>query len=282
MRQLRVRVPLASVDLAIALLWEAGAGGIEEREAAPGEAELGVGVDDLDDGDVAELISDLEELAAGRAELVDLTGAPDRWRDEWAAHARATVVADALVVRPPWVESPRPDLPDIVIDPGEAWGHGGHVTTRLALGLLAGAPVPLGPRVLDVGCGSGVLAIAAAALGAVTVTGVDTDPSALVATLANAAANRVHVTVMDTLPPAEVGRAEIVIANIEAPVLLALAADLVGAVAGDGRLLLSGFLLERADEVSTAMVTAGMLQGVTGLVERARVVEEGWAAIELA
>ncbi len=281
MRQLRVRVPLASADAAVGLLWSAGVDGIEELDGPPGEAELGAGVDGVTGADLEWLVEQIEALPGASAELVDLIGAAQRWRAEWEAHARAAVILDALVVRPPWVGSPHPELAEIVIDPGDAWGHGGHVTTRLALELLVVGPVPPGPRVLDVGCGSGVLGVAAARLGADCVVGVDVDPAALVATDVNAVANDVAVVIAPTIEDAGSGRFDLVIANIEAAVLIDLAEHLVSALAAGGRLILSGFLEARAHEVVAAMIAAGPARGGP-LVEAARRVIDGWAAVELA
>lgn len=255
--------------------------GIEEMEGEPGVAELGVGVDGVDGADLEWLVEQIEAVPGGSAETVDLSGAAQRWRAAWEAHARAVVLLDALVVRPPWVGSPRSDLPEVVIDPGDAWGHGGHVTTRLALELLLAAPWPPGPRVLDVGCGSGVLGIAAARLGARSVRGVDTDPAALVATVSNAAANGVQVTTLAGLDDAPVGRSDLVVANIEARVLIELAVGLVAALAPGGHLIVSGFLEERSDEVATAMLAAARAR-LSSLAEISRRSEDGWVGIELA
>lgn len=281
MRQLRVRVQLASADAAVGLLWSAGVDGIEELDGPPGLAEFGAGIDGVTPADLEWLVEQIEALPGASAELVDLTGAAQRWRAEWEAHARAVVILDTLVVRPPWVGSPRPELAEIVIDPGAAWGHGGHVTTRLALELLLSQPMPPGRSVLDVGCGSGVLGVAAARLGADWVAGVDVDPAALDATAANASLNGVEVTVLPSVAAVVPGRADLVIANIEAAVLIDLAEHLVSALAAGGRLILSGFLEARVHEVVAAMAAAGAARG-SPLVEADRRVIDGWAAVELA
>lgn len=283
MRQLRVRAPLASADAAVGLLWSAGVDGIEELDGPPGLAELGAGIDGVTGADLEWLVDQIAAIPGARVEIVDLTGAPQRWRAAWEAHARAAMILDALVVRPPWVASPRPELAEIVIDPGDAWGHGGHITTRLALELLLSQPMPPGRSVLDVGCGSGVLAVAAAVLGAERVIGVDVDPEALVATTANAALNGVEVTVLPSVAAVVPGRADLVIANIEAAVLESLATDLVSALSPGGRLILSGFLEQRADDVSEAMTSAAVDLGRgASLVEVERAGVDGWAAVGLA
>lgn len=158
-------------------------------------------------------------------------------------------VADDLYVVPTWSEAPAVRVV-IRLDPGLAFGTGSHPTTRLCLEWLREA-VRGGERVLDYGCGSGILAIAAAKLGAADVEGTDVDPQALVASRSNARLNDVaaRFAAPDALRP---GPASLVVANILANPLVLLAPAIAGRVAEGGRLALSGILAAQADEVIAA------------------------------
>jgi ribosomal protein L11 methyltransferase len=250
-----VRVGPAEIDDVSGRLWLAGANAIAE---AP-------------DGDGVELIAGFAD--AGQAELaatiVGGTVVPvqaDAWLDAWRSYARA-VRAGRLVVVPSWIDPPAVEPGDVLvdIDPGRVFGHGGHPTTRLILQELD-RRITGGESVLDVGCGSGVLAIAAAKLGASRAVGIDIDPDAVIVTHENAARNDVEVPAFTT-PIADVYETfDLVVANIGADVLIELAPDLLKR--GD-LLVLSGFLVERADEVAAAYAgtaIASTLEGWASLV----------------
>lgn len=158
-------------------------------------------------------------------------------------------VSERLWIVPSWHEAPDPQAIVLVLDPGMAFGTGSHPTTRLCLELLE-REVSAGDTVLDYGCGSGILAIAAARLGASDVVGVDIDPQALIAANDNAANNQVSarfVDAADKLPAT--GGFDIVVANILANPLRALAPALASLVRPGGRLALSGILAEQADDL---------------------------------
>lgn len=169
------------------------------------------------------------------------------WEDGWRAFHQP-VVAGGIWIGPPW-EAPPADVPAVVIDPGRAFGTGAHPTTRLCLELLARCKRG---SLLDVGCGSGVLAIAATRLGFEPVTAVDDDQVAVEATRANAERNRVSVTarrldaLADPLPSAEVAVANVLLAPVER-------------------------ILARLD--APTVVTSGYLDGE-------RPCHEGWAHVE--
>ncbi|MEW5768910.1 MAG: 50S ribosomal protein L11 methyltransferase [Pseudomonadota bacterium] len=156
-------------------------------------------------------------------------------------------ISERLWIVPSWHEPPDPDAICIELDPGLAFGTGSHPTTRLCLAWLE-AHVARGESVLDYGCGSGILAIAAARLGAAPVVGVDLDPQAVTASRDNAARNGVTAAfhLPDALPP---GRYDIVIANILTNPLKALMPLLASRVRPGGRLALSGILAEQAEEI---------------------------------
>jgi ribosomal protein L11 methyltransferase len=161
-----------------------------------------------------------------------------------------TPVAGSLWIVPTWHEPPDPSAINIRIDPGVAFGTGTHPTTRLCLQWLVAHP-PRGASVLDFGCGSGVLAIAAAKLGARAVVGTDIDAQALAAARANSERNAVDAryTETDHLPA---GRFDVVLANILANPLRLLAPMLSSRVAPGGALVLSGVLHRQADELIAA------------------------------
>jgi ribosomal protein L11 methyltransferase len=207
--------------------------------------------------------------AAERVE-VDADAALDRWRD----HARPVRVGP-VVLQPPWVD-PMPVGPGevvVVLDAGRAFGSGSHPSTRLALAALA-ASAPGAERVLDVGCGSGVLAVAALLLGAREAVAVDVDDVAVATTSAVAAANGVGERIrVSTTPVGRVpGEFDLVVANVPAPVLVELADALVDRLRPGATLVVAGFLAEQASRVRAAFV---------GLVQIASAGEDSWASLTL-
>ena len=159
-------------------------------------------------------------------------------------------VGERLWIVPSWSEPEDTDAINLRIDPGLAFGTGSHATTRLCLRWLE-AHLPRGATVLDYGCGSGILAIAAARLGAGSVCGVDVDALALVASAANARINAVDARfdLPDALPP---GIFDVVVANILANPLELLAPLLGARVGAGGHIVLSGILEAQAEQVAAA------------------------------
>jgi ribosomal protein L11 methyltransferase len=179
-------------------------------------------------------------------------------------------ISDRLWIVPSWHTAPDPGAINIALDPGLAFGTGSHPTTRLCLQWLESHVRP-GLSVLDYGCGSGILAIAAAKLGAGTVTGVDIDPDALRAAAANAAANGVDVRLHGTDDAAAL-QADLVVANILATPLKVLAPLLAAHTRAGGRIALAGLLEEQSAAVSAAYAPwFDMVVFATA---------EGWAALE--
>jgi ribosomal protein L11 methyltransferase len=156
-------------------------------------------------------------------------------------------VSERLWIVPSWHEIPDPEAISLILDPGMAFGTGSHPTTRLCLEWLE-RKVSAQCSVLDYGCGSGILAIAAARLGAGQVAGVDIDPQAVEAAYANAERNGVTALFADsTLPVA--GEYDLVVANILSNPLRVLAPAICAHVRSGGQLALSGILREQADEI---------------------------------
>ncbi len=150
---------------------------------------------------------------------------------------------------PTWHEPPAAAQQIIRLDPGLAFGTGTHPTTRMCLRWTAGH-APVGPRVLDYGCGSGILAIGAAKMGATDIVAVDIDPAAVESTILNAEANGVRLQA--GLPDAAKGEHDLVLANILATPLKVLAPLLCSHVKPDGHLVLAGILARQADELKEA------------------------------
>lgn len=172
------------------------------------------------------------------------------WERAWMDDFKPMRFGERLWIVPSWHEPPAGDAVNIMLDPGLAFGTGTHPTTRLCLEWLDGHDIQ-GKTVIDYGCGSGILALAAALLEAKSVIGVDNDPQALAATLDNAQRNGVSITVY--LPKeAPTEPVDILVANILAGPLIELAPLLAGLVKEGGAIALSGILPEQADAVSTA------------------------------
>ncbi|MFA5529980.1 MAG: 50S ribosomal protein L11 methyltransferase [Thiohalomonadaceae bacterium] len=174
------------------------------------------------------------------------------WNRAWMDRFQPMRFGQRLWIVPSWHQPHDPHAVNILLDPGLAFGTGTHPTTRLCLEWLD-AHAPAGLQVIDYGCGSGILAIAAARLGAVSVWATDNDPQALLATRENAARNDVGTTLATTLPeqgPAT--PADVLLANILAGPLVVLAERFAGLVKPGGTVVLSGILREQADEVRAA------------------------------
>lgn len=156
-------------------------------------------------------------------------------------------VSGRLWIVPSWHEAPDPEAINLILDPGMAFGTGSHPTTRLCLEWLERTVRP-GERLLDYGCGSGILAIAGARLGAGTVEGVDIDPQAVLAAAANAERNNVSARFFDSAEP--IGATyDRVVANILSNPLKVLAPAICAHVRPGGELALSGILAEQAEEL---------------------------------
>ncbi len=199
------------------------------------------------------------------------------WAHAWKAHFPVLRIGRRLVIRPTWRRHRRaPDDVVLALDPGMAFGTGLHPTTRLCLaGIEAWSDAGLfnGARVLDVGCGSGILMIAAGRFGAAELVGIDTDPIAVEASAANAARNRLKVDVRQGSLPSRNGPFDLVVANLIASLLVALATDLRDELRPGGRLLTSGIFIDREADVRNAFEAAGM-------TSRQRTAEGEWVALE--
>ncbi len=290
MIRLALRVRREDAELVLAELLELAPAGVEEIE-------MGEWVEYAVYGAPGELpeLPDLHAAVGGTLVEVTTSELPDDWGERWKSFHRPIVIdapasvpssgsvaVPALRVRPPWEASA--DLPgteEIVIDPGQAFGTGAHHTTRMCLELLLELASHEASRgaVVDVGCGSGVLAIAAARLGYAPVLGLDHEAESVQAAAENAAINGVGVDIevrrfdLRREPlPADGGRPAVILANLVRPLLLDLAGSLEHT---PEHLIASGLLREEADEVVAAF------RASLGLTERERRHGGEWAAVWL-
>lgn len=259
-----VDVAADDVDETSALLFELGAEGVEERDettlaknAASGKVTLVAAFATRAEADQA--VAELEPALSPRYEEV----VGDAWRDAWKDHYKPYAIADGLVVRPPWEPyNAQPGETVLELEPGRAFGTGLHETTRLvARAIKAHEDEVRGKLAIDVGCGSGILALAAVALGAARAIAVDNDPEAIDVTRENAARNALTERVLaSTTDVAALDvTAPLVVANIEARVLIPMAEDLKRRVEPGGLLLLSGILVPQKDEVRAAYADMELL-----------------------
>lgn len=288
MIRLAVRVHRAHAEIVLAELLELAPDGVEETQVGEEIVEYAVY------GAPGELPSLPDLKAAAGPALVEISTSEtaDDWHERWRRFHRPILVSSpaqargagsaaatpALYVRPPWEDSAAGDgVEEIVIDPGQAFGTGAHATTRLCLELvleLASLGLASGP-LLDVGTGSGVLAIAAARLGFAPVLALDHEPQSVKAARENAAVNGVdiaveHLDLRNEPLPRLAGT--VVLANLLLPLLL----ELSRAIAEPpSELVASGLLREQADEVAEAFRTRFALH------ERRRLQSGEWTALWL-
>jgi ribosomal protein L11 methyltransferase len=257
MKAYRIAVHGEEEDLAVTLLWEAGTAGIEVLAGTlPGGDDRAVLLAYFD-GDARP-----HGLAARLADVtIEEIPVPDV---DWVARFREGFrpsQAGGFVIAPPWDIPPgSPEATTLVVDPGRAFGTGSHETTRLCLAALEerAARRPLG-RVLDVGAGTGLLAIAALRLGAPSATATDLDPEATSASQVHARLNGVclHVVRADGVAAFRPGTFDLVLANLTAPLLQHLAPDLGALPRPGGALVLSGLLEADGPAVQEAFAALG-------------------------
>jgi ribosomal protein L11 methyltransferase len=289
--RLAIRVGREHAELVLAELLEIAPSGVEETDVGDDVVEYAVY------GPPGELPELPDLRAAAGPALVEIATSelPDDWSERWkqfhrpvliGAPTRATPRGDAqpppaMHVRPPWEPpSAHPDACEIVIDPAQAFGTGAHATTRMCLELLLGLAADDGRRgrLLDVGTGSGVLAIAAAHLGFAPVLALDNESESVEAARENALVNGVEIEVRrldlrtEQLPDVRLEGGAVMVANLLRPLLLDLADSLQ---APPRALLASGLLVHEVDEVVAAFGER------LGMYERERRGSGEWAAVWL-
>lgn len=250
-----IRVRPNQLSLAQLRLWELGATGLEERDQttlvrAPADGYINVLAAFPDEATARNAWEEIRKDYEA-----EISHVPDQdWATEWRRGFGVQRIGRRLLLRPSWEPAPS-DAGDAVltIDPENAFGSGDHETTRMVLQLLD-RQVAGGEQVLDVGCGSGILSIAALLLGARRAVAIDTDEDAVAVTRRNAAINGVASSIeASTRPLAEIdGGFDIVLANIETRVLICMHDDLSARVRQGGMLVMSGVLRTERDELLTA------------------------------
>jgi ribosomal protein L11 methyltransferase len=274
---LELRIPAAAIsEQAFALLCDslAAIGAAEETDADSGLSErigwFSIGADEQQRRAEITAAALLQGAKPGQITLNTLQ--QQVWETAWQKEWRAIPIGASLWVRPPFCDGPADGRIDIVLDPGMAFGTGTHPTTQLCLCAIERVCNNRPPAtLLDMGAGSGLLAIAAMKLGAGSATAIDMEVESVEACIANAAINHVHLDARlgDTPPPQ---RFDLVVANILAAPLVWMAEELATCV-GE-RLILSGLLREQADDVAAAYIREG-------LRELRRDHHDEWASVEL-
>lgn len=275
-RSVEVRVAPDTADLVSGLLWSTGISALSEEPLDDGRVLLRV---DVPAGGIEAIRAAVGDSADSIIEVE-----VDDGLDEWREHAKVAWVGRRLVVHPAWLPLGEVEADSVVVElePGRSWGHGAHPTTRLCLAEVERLADAGGVRsLLDVGCGSGSIAVAAALLGVDAVVACDIDPGAVDATRDNAARNGVaeRITVRQVPdasagdPLADIdGAFDVVVANIGAATIAALAPHLLARLAPGGTLVLSGLLDPPPPSVTAAVAPAA--------VRRTEELD-GWVALTL-
>lgn len=274
-RMIVVSVPAAWADVVSDRFWQLGVRAVSEIDLADGQVEVTSSVGNEQDA-IDRAVATFDPAWTWRIdEVTTATGT------EWKRHAAPIRYRQGMVMVPAWLE----DHPEIsagdhvtLVDPGSAFGLGDHPTTKGSMSLLTDALLdptrPTVSSVLDVGCGTGVLAVRAAQHGVPRIRAIDVADAAVSATLRNAALNDVTGRIdVDTAPLAAIDdEYDVVVANILAPVLVALADDLVRVTAPGGSLIISGILESHHQHV---------LDALHPLVSHTSTTEDGWITIAL-
>lgn len=262
--RLIIDAPTAEIDSTSGQLWMLGTTGIEEQPG-PSLTRLLAGFNDLATAESAR-----DRLGLGRVEEVT----DDDWLDSWREYATITRAGERFVIRPIWLEHQiNPGEVVLHLDPGRAFGSGSHPTTRLSLGLMEDL-LEGNERVLDIGCGSGLLAIGAARVGATDVDAIDIDPEAIRVCELNAVRNGVGelVNVSASHLANLTGPYDVVLANIAAATLAELAPEVLPLLAARGRVIVSGMLTDQV---------ASVIAAYSPHVELERAEADGWVAVVL-
>jgi ribosomal protein L11 methyltransferase len=278
--QIRVRtVGAEAAERVSAEAWAAGAAGIEERDSDEGVELLIYSPSDA----IAAVRSAVADAADATTVSVAEAVADTDWSEQWKQGLGAVEVSPRLLVRPSFVAATAaPGQHELIIDPGQAFGTGGHESTRLTLEWIdqLAPQVSPGSRALDVGTGTGVLALAAVQLAGVRVVAFDIDPLAAPAARVNAIRNRLeHGIDLFTGTLAAVGstRFELIFANLLKNEMLPLSRDLAAKTARGGLAIFSGLLVQEVPAASAALGAAGFV--LVGAREATDANGDRWTAL---
>jgi ribosomal protein L11 methyltransferase len=279
-----VAAPGEATEGVVNFLWEQGAVGVVEEESpadAPAVRAFFPGTTDAADlaARVREYVSGLRALGFPLPADASVSPLDDPgWATAWREHFRPRPVGRTFTIAPPWDATGEPGRRTIVIEPGRAFGTGQHATTAGCLERLEEALAERQPsRALDLGTGSGILAIAAACLGVADVLAIDDDPDAVENARVNAGRNGVAARVRCLLADAlalDAAPAPLVLANLLAPLHRRLADRYTSLVTSGGTLILGGILDGEAEDVETHVAARGF-------APVARLAREGWSTLEL-
>ncbi|MGQ9525682.1 MAG: 50S ribosomal protein L11 methyltransferase [Armatimonadota bacterium] len=275
--RISISAPSEASEAVAALLLDAGAHGTEHQPDGTVSAYLPV--DDRLEGRILDLKSSLDRLPTlgltpSRPSMSVVTIDADNWEESWKQYYHPTAIGAKLLVTPPWIDPPNPEGRIVLrINPGMAFGTGHHPSTRLCLCALEQLVRP-GDIVADLGTGSGILAIASALLRAGAVIAADNDPQALLCARENLKANGVahKILLIQADTPAVFRGANVMVANILAEVISAMAPDIPNALANEGTFIGSGIAKGQETGVRSALEAAGLR------VHRV-LSEEGWVAV---
>ena len=244
--------PAGLEDLAVSACWEAGTLGIETLSGGDTDFRLRAYFEGTDASE-PQAPAELTQIAGIRTRSVPVPEV------DWVARFKQSFTAfdvGPFAIVPAWQPGAPPDSIPIRVDPGQAFGTGNHETTRLCLEALSrlGRDVLAAARVLDLGAGSGILAIAAIKLGASRAIAIELDPDAAREARRHAALNEVSLSVVngDLATPLSGGWADVILANLQAPLLLQSADQIRAASRPGGLLVLSGLLTSDAEEIESA------------------------------
>ncbi len=258
--ELDITAPAESREALINLLHNSGCIGVVENESGLiAYFHDDTGIEKIAD-DVTSFRAILRDSGLPHAFSFNCSHMPDRdWNETWKNNIRPIDIGESLAIIPPW-EKPAAGRVSLIIDPGMAFGTGHHETTRTCLGLIEKLSGEIRrDRCLDIGTGTGILAICAARMGFREIYGVDTDPLAIDAAKRNAGLNDcANIFISEGTISAATGVYDLIVSNLISETLIVIASEIASRLNKEGTAILSGMLIGQEDEVIDAMLNAGL------------------------